>query len=127
MCASPPSSRKRIVTSVDRRALTAILGVELLPGLLGALRTLERVEPPLRADELRELGVRLTELTTAAFAVLEQRGPVPDALHSLGARLAACVMAVNFCATDLRHDAERRHRLISSAAMQLTGVISDLQ
>ncbi|HEV7811581.1 MAG TPA: hypothetical protein VGO99_01370, partial [Leifsonia sp.] len=78
------------MTSVDRRALTAILGVELLPGLVGALRTLERVEPPLRADELRELGVRLTELTTAAFAVLEQRGPVPDALHSLGARLAAC-------------------------------------
>jgi hypothetical protein len=127
MCASPPSSRKRDVTSVDRRALAAILGVELLPGLVGALRTLQQVEPPLQADELRELGRRLAELTTAAFAIVEQRGPVPDALHSLGARLAGCVMAVNFCATDLQHDGERRDRLISSAAAQLAGVVRDLE
>jgi hypothetical protein len=112
---------------VERRALATVLGAKLLPGLVGALRTLERVEPPLRADELRELGERLAELTTVAFAVIERRGPVPDALHSLGARLAACAMAVNFCATDLQHDAERRDRLISSAAAQLTGVVRDLQ
>jgi hypothetical protein len=107
--------------------LAKVLGVELLPGLVGALRTLERVEPPLQVDELRELGGRLAELTTAAFAIVEQRRPVPDALHSLGARLAGCVMAVNFCATDLQHDAERRNGLISSAAVQLTGVVRDLQ
>jgi hypothetical protein len=112
---------------VDWRALAAILGVELLPGLVRALRTLQQAEPPLQADELRELGRRLAELTTAAFAIVEQRGPVPDALHSLGARLAGCVMAVNFCATDLQHDAERRDRLISSAAAQLAGVVRDLE
>jgi PAS domain S-box-containing protein len=80
------------------------------------------------SDEgLRETWTRLSALATTASAVVERRGVVPDALHSLVGRLAAGAMALDLCLTDLRQDVERRGAVLDATVVHLAAVADDLQ
>jgi hypothetical protein len=78
-------------------------------------------------DRLREIWTRLSALATTASDIVERRGAVPDALHSLVGRLAAGAMALDLCLTDLRQDEERREEILDATAVHLSTVADDLQ